>query len=201
MAHLKLSYFDMPGGRGEDCRIAMFMGGVDFEDDRIKFADWPQRKSETPLGAIPVLSVEGKGTLTQSNAILTYLGRTLELHPTDAWEAARHEALMSASEDLRVAIVPTFSMKDEAEKKQAREELVQTKLRPWAALNEREIEGPFVSGAKLNVIDLRIFVVVKWFIGGGVDYVPTSVFDDFPKLLALTKAVGEHEKVAAWYAK
>lgn len=200
MAQIKLSYFDIPGGRGEDCRIAMFMSGVDFDDDRIPFADWPQRKAKTPLGALPVMTVEGKGTLTQSNAILTYLGRSHGLHPTDPWESARHEALLGASEDLRVAMVPTFYMQD-AEQKQAREELVTTKVKPWAALTEGEIRGPFVSGDVLHVVDLRVFVMVKWFIGGGMDHIPGDVFDDFPKLLALSKAVETHEKVAAWYAR
>jgi glutathione S-transferase len=201
MADIKLSYFDVPGGRGEDCRIAMFMGGVDFEDDRIPFAEWPKRKPETPLGALPVLTVKGKGTITQSNAILTYFGRLHGLHPTDAWEAARHEALLGASEDLRVAMVPTFYMQDEGEKKRAREELARTRVRAWAALNEGEIVGPFVSGDVLHVVDLRLYVMVQWFIGGGMDHMPTDVFNDFPKLLALSKAVRAHEKVAAWYAR
>lgn len=201
MSKIKLSYFDVPGGRGEDCRLAMFVGGADFEDDRIPFAEWPQRKPGTPTGALPVMTVEGKGTITQSNAILTYLGRTLGLHPTDLWEAARHEALLGASEDLRVAVVPTYYIQDESEKKRAREELARNQVRSWAALNEREIAGPFVSGDVLHVVDLRLFVMVQWFIGGSMDHIPADVFDDFPKLMALSKAVRSHEKVAAWYAR
>lgn len=201
MANIKLTYFDVPGGRGEECRIAMFMSGVDFEDDRIPFAEWPQRKASTPLGALPLMTVEGKGTLTQSNAILVYLGRTLGMHPTDPWEAARHEALLGASEDLRVAMVPSFYIQDEAEKKRVREELARTKVRAWAALNEGEIKGPYVAGDVLHVVDLRIFVMVRWLIGGGMDHMPLDVLDDFPKLEGLAKKVGEHDKVVAWYAR
>lgn len=200
MAKVKLSYFDLPGGRGEDCRIAMSMAGVEFEDDRISFADWPERKSSTPLGALPVMTVDGKGTITQSNAILTFVGRSHGLHPSDLWEAARHEALLGASEDLRVAAVPTFYMQDD-ERKLAREELARTKLRTWAALNEAEIAGPFVAGDELNVVDLRLFVMVQWFVGGGMDHIPGDVFDDFPKLRALAEAVRAHEGVTAWYAR
>lgn len=152
MSTITLSYFDLPGGRGEDCRIAMFMAGVDFEDDRISFADWPGRKDSTPLGALPVMTIEGKGTITQSNAILTYLGRSHGLHPTDLWDAARHEALLGASEDLRVAVVPTFYIQDPEEKKKAREELAKTKVRSWAALVEGEIAGPYVSGSAVRVV-------------------------------------------------
>lgn len=201
MARMKLSYFDLPGGRGEDCRIAMFMSGVDFDDDRISFADWPQRKGDTPLGALPLLSVEGKGTITQSNAILTYLGRTLDMHPSDPWEAARHEALLGACEDLRVVVVPTFYIQDPEEKKKARQELARTSVKQWAALCESEIAGPFVSGDRLYVVDLRLYVMTQWFVGGVVEHTPADVFDEFPRLLALHAAVGEHEKVVAWYAR
>ncbi len=39
MSKVKLSYFDFSGGRGEACRLALFLGGVDFVDDRVKFDD------------------------------------------------------------------------------------------------------------------------------------------------------------------
>src|SRR5205823_3991649 len=55
MHKLKLTYFDMHGGRGEVARIALSIGGVAFEDRRVKFADWPALKPSTPFGAIPVL--------------------------------------------------------------------------------------------------------------------------------------------------
>jgi hypothetical protein len=34
-----------------------------------------------------------------------------------------------------------------------------------------------------------------------VDHVPTTVFDEYPKLLRLYHAVGEHPGVKAWLAK
>ena len=39
MAQLKLTYFDFHGGRGEPARLALFIGGIAFEDDRVKPAD------------------------------------------------------------------------------------------------------------------------------------------------------------------
>ena len=35
MAKLKLSYFDFHGGRGAPARIALSIGGIAFEDDRV----------------------------------------------------------------------------------------------------------------------------------------------------------------------
>ena len=92
MAKPKLTYFDFPGGRGEDSRIALHIAGVDFEDDRVKFADWAALKPSTPFGSIPVLTIEGKGQLAQSNTILRFIGANHGLHPSDPWLAGQHDA-------------------------------------------------------------------------------------------------------------
>ena len=36
MAKLKLTFFDFHGGRGEPARLALSIGGIPFEDDRVK---------------------------------------------------------------------------------------------------------------------------------------------------------------------
>lgn len=58
MPKLKLTYFDFHGGRGEPARLALSIGGISFEDDRITPSDWPARKSDTPFGALPVLDYQ-----------------------------------------------------------------------------------------------------------------------------------------------
>lgn len=199
-----LIYFDFPGGRGEDCRLALHLAGVDFEDRRIPGPGWPEVKPSTPYGALPVLEIEGKGRLAQSNAILRFVGSHHDLHPSDAWQAARHEALMAAVEDVRAAIAPTLRIKDEAEKKLQREELAAGPLKRWGAHLEAEIasaagDGPFVAGSKLNVVDLKLRGLVRWIASGALDHVPTDVFADFPKLTRVYEAVESDDRVRAWY--
>jgi glutathione S-transferase len=87
MAKIKLTYFDFHGGRGEPARLALSMGGVPFEDDRVLPSEWQQRKPNTPFGALPVLEVDGQ-RLAQSNAINRYVGKLTDLYPSDAWQAA-----------------------------------------------------------------------------------------------------------------
>ena len=113
----KLTYFDAPASRGEECRLALHVAGVDFEDDRIKRADWPALKPTTPFGSVPVLEMPGHPALAQSNAILVLIGRLHGLHPKDVFEAARHEAMMHHVEDLRVPAVA-----DDAHQGRGREE-------------------------------------------------------------------------------
>lgn len=202
MATTKLTYFDFPGGRGEDCRLALFIAGVDFDDDRVGSKAWPERKPGTPYGAMPVLEIEGKGKLAQSNTILRYIGRKYDLHPVDEWEAARHEAVMCAVEDLRFAVTPTFLIKDEDERKTAREELAEGFIQRWGANVEKQLgDAPFLGGHLINVADLKLFVVMKWFIGGKLDHIRTNVFEAFPKLSAHYEAVKTNPKVVEWYSR
>jgi len=201
MAKPKLTYFDAPVSRGEECRLALVLAGVEWEDVRIKRDDWMAMKPASPFGALPTFELPGRPVLGQSNAILALIGRLYHVHPKDDFEAARHEALLQHAEDLRAALGPSLRMTDDAEKKTARERFVQTFLPSWAAAVERQIEGPFVSGATPHVADVKLFVVTRWLTGGKVDHIPTTCLDGAPKLLALTRALADHDRVKAWYAK
>ena len=101
MSKPRLTYFDAPVSRGEECRLALHLAGVDFEDVRIKPADWPALKEQMPYGSLPVLELPGRGTFAHSNAILVLIGRRHGLHPEDDFEAARHQGMMEHVEDLR----------------------------------------------------------------------------------------------------
>ena len=99
MPKLKLTYFDFHGGRGEPAQLALSMGGISFEDDRLPPSDWQRRKPDTPFGALPVLEVDGQ-TLAESNAINRYVGKLTDLYPLDAWQAALCDEVMEAVEDI-----------------------------------------------------------------------------------------------------
>src|SRR5690349_19804151 len=140
MSKPRLIYFDAPVSRGEECRLALHLAGVDFDDVGIKGTDWPAMKEGTPYGALPVLELPGRPPLAHSNAILVMIGRRHGLHPTDEFEAARHEGMMQHVEDLRGQVGPTIRMGD-AEKKTAREALASGYMPQWAAAAEKNIGG------------------------------------------------------------
>jgi glutathione S-transferase len=201
MTKPKLTYFDAPVSRGEECRLALHLAGVAFEDNRVKGPDWPALKPTTPYGSMPVYEIPGKPALAHSNAILAMIGREHGMHPSDAFEAARHEGMMQHVEDMRHHVAPTIRLGD-AEKKIAREALVATYLPAWAGFAEKNIiDGPFFAGAKVSVVDLKIHMAVRWFLGGKVDHIPATIFDNYPKLMGVHDAVRDHAGVKAWYAK
>ena len=198
----RLIYFDFAGSRGEECRIALHLAGVDFEDVRLQSKDWPALKDSTPFGALPVLELPGKVPLAHSNAILVFIGRQHRLHPTGDFEAARHEALMCSVEDLRHSIAPTLRISDPEGKRKAREALAGNELKSWGSQVERQLrDGPFVAGATLQIADVKLYMMVRWLTSGTLDHVPTSVLDHCPKLLRLHKAVSEHPGVKGWLAR
>ena len=195
----KLTYFDFAGGRGEDCRLALHIAGVDFEDDRIARGEWMARKPTTPFGNLPLYEEDGR-VLAQSNAILQYLGRKHGLHPSDPFEAALHESVLSAVEELRGKI-PFARGLEEDDKKRVRTEFAEGTLQKWASGIESLIQGPFLSGDQLNVADLKLFISVSAYLNRTMDYIGPEYLDPFPKLLGLVQAVSDDPRVRSWYAK
>ncbi len=192
------TYFDFDGSRGLECRLALHVAGVPFEDVRLNREQWAATKPTLPFGAAPVLTVDGR-QLAQSTAILNYIGRGHGLHPTDPWTAAEHDAVMHSVEDLRTKVPGTREMPDD-EKKAAREAFAAGFLTQWARTISDRIRGPFLEGDALNVADLKLYVILRAYLSGGYDHIPGSFFDAFPKLVALHAAVDAHPEVRAYFA-
>ena len=202
MSRPKLTYFDAPVSRGEECRLALHIAGIDFEDNRLTRDEWLAMKPTTPFGSVPLLDMPGHPTLADSTAILVFLGRKHGLHPKDDFEAARHESVMSYVEVLRAHVTPTMRMEDPAQKKAAREALASTYLPTWGANVERQIgDGPFFGGAAIQVVDLKLYMTVRWFRGGALDHIPATVLSSSPKLNRVCDAVAEHPRVKDWSAR
>jgi glutathione S-transferase len=202
MTRPRLTYFDAPVSRGEECRLAFAIAGVDFEDRRISRDEWASLKPTTPFGTVPVLEVPGHAPIGHSNAILVYIGRRYGVHPADLLEAARHEAVMGAVEDLRAAAAATGRHSHEGEKRAAREQFAATTLVTWATHVEAQIgDGPFFGGPSPQVVDVKVYMGVRSFRRGVMDYIPTTCFDAFPKIVRLSEALEAHPAVKAWISR
>jgi prostaglandin-H2 D-isomerase / glutathione transferase len=197
----KVTYFDFPGSRGEEVRLALVIAGVAFEDDRIGRDEFARVKPDLPFGSLPIFDVPGHGVFSQSNAILRLIGRLHGLHPENPWDGARHDAVMEACEDLRQRLSATSRMADAAEKKAARQELAAGFIPRWARGIEGLIgQGPFVGGMRPAVADIKIHMIEKALSGGAYDEIPTTVLGPFAQLAVVARGVASHPAVLAWYA-
>lgn len=203
MARLKLSYFDFHGGRGEPARLALTIGGIDFEDDRIPMGAWAQRKPHTPFGSVPVLEVDGQN-VTQSNGINRYVGKLTGLYPIDAWQAALCDEAMDVVEEATFQMGTTFNL-PEAEKKAARLALADGALRLHLTRLQERLDargGRWFAGDQLSMADLKVFVWIGHLRSGKLDHVPTDLPDRVaPRLVEHYERVKAVPAIAAYYRR
>ena len=193
-----LTYFDFVGSRGLECRLALSVAGLPFEDDRIQIDQWRTLKGTVPFGALPIYTEDGR-SLSQSTPILLYIGRAHGLHPVDPWTAAEHEALMASVEDFREKVSVAKGLTDE-QKQQAREAFAAGWMAQWAQTVSDRIVGPFIEGDALQVADLKLYVILRSTRGGIYDHIAPTALDAWPKLSALFAAVEQHPGVSGWLA-
>lgn len=201
MAHYKLIYFDLDGGRGEPIRIALHAAGIDFEDHRVAFPAFQEMKKDLPFGCVPVLEVDGVA-VSQSNAIARYVGRMGGLYPEDERQALYCDEAMDVAEDISHYLGPTFGLQGEA-LKSAREQLVERRLSvflPGLAKLLARGGGKYFADNRLTVADLKVFVQTRWFRSGMLDHVPKDLVDTLAPALAEHQARIERDPVVvAWY--
>jgi glutathione S-transferase len=204
MPSLKLTYFDIHGGRAEPARLAMYIGGVAFEDERISFQDFGAKRGSYPFKRVPFLQIDGV-RLSQCNSINRYVGKLAGLYPSDPLEAAFCDEAMDAVEDIVSQQVVTMHIKDEAEKKAAREALADGPIALYLERLQAILEargGEYFADGRLTVADLKVMVWVRGLRAGILDYVPSDLPDKLaPKLVEHLDRVLAHPKVAEYHAR
>lgn len=202
MPKYKLTYFDIDGGRAEPIRIAFHTAGIDFEDNRISFAEFSEMRSSTRFNSVPVLEIDG-AQITQSNALSRYIGKMAGLYPVDDLQALYCDEVLGALEDLSHYIVRTFGLREE-ELQQAREKLVDGWLSTYLrGLDQLLIRGggEYFADNQLTVADLRAFVQTRSLCAGILDYVPTDIVQRVaPGLFDHQGRIDADPRVRAYYA-
>ena len=203
MSQLKLTYFDVHGGRGEPVRLALAIGGIAFDDHRFSFAEFPEVRKTTPFGQVPTLEVDGV-TVTQCDAMLRYAGKLAGLYPNDAFQALLCDEVMYVVEESIVRLGPTFRMTGE-EQKAARLALVNGPMTVYLQWLEKQLlahGGEYFADNRLTVADLKVFVDIRGLNSGRLDHVPTDLVEKVaPALNAHLQRISSLPAVQAYYAK
>lgn len=202
MSSYKLSYFDFDGGRGEPVRIAFHAAKIDFEDDRLSFQEFGAMRQSTRFNSVPVLEIDG-AQVTQTNAVLRYLGKLGGLYPNDDKQALYCDEVMGAVENLSHHIGATMGLQGE-ELREAREKLVDG----WLTVFLRGMDGLLTRGGgkyfadnRLTVADLKVLVLSRWLQSGALDHIPEDLVQQVaPGLIKHQELVAADPCVVAYYA-
>jgi len=206
MVHYKLIYFDLMG-RAEPARILFAEAGVEYEDHRVEYADWPTAKAEIkpPFGQVPILEVDGV-VLCQTKACDRFLAKKFHLAGKTELEQAQADMIVDCLEDTANPITPYFFEKDETKKAEGKKKYVEETLPGYltyleAILVSNHGGDHYFVGTELTWADI-VFVTYLDFISyndafGKVE----NPLAKFPKLSALHHRVVNHPKIAAWIAK
>jgi glutathione S-transferase len=222
MPKIKVTYFGIEAA-AEKVRLALCCAGLEFEDHRIDFSQWPELKKTTKYGQLPVMKVDDR-ELYQSEAQLRWVGRQGDgtLYPADADKAYEIDMVMGMHGDfvrlwqpcLYISMRPEYygypvgDAWDAAEKsakvKALRENFVVEHMPgQMKALSDKieEHGNKFLCGDAVTIADLLWYPQLTYFTKGVADHVPTTILDDYPAVVAWMARVKEVPAIKEWYSK
>jgi glutathione S-transferase len=210
---LKLTfiYFNVPFWRAEVGKIALFMGGIDFEN-RIVEGEEFQRVKENgklddgtliPFHQLPCLVVDGI-SIAQTAGIARFCGKLSGVYPkNDDVLAARIDQFLDMATDITNLISTTGRDEDDEAKKIKRQELCKGELARKLGMLDKNIrdESDWVLGFDLGLADIAIWRLMGWLSCGILDGIPTDLIKGFPRITRVCLAVDTHPKIQEWVTR
>ena len=199
ISHFAISYIFIAvdiEGAGEPVRLAFILAGIPFEDDRIKYADWPVLKPKTPNGQLPVLTINDGPMRSQSGAMIRYAGTldsTGSLYPKEKlYEIEEALGLIgdmqkSWTPPLYIGMRPSaFGYPDDFNKSSEGKAKVESMRKEWIAKELptflsrfedmiKQNGGMFLcGGSKPTIADCMAVPAIRNYTRGHVDYVDVN---------------------------
>ncbi|KAL5038536.1 hypothetical protein BDV3_006320 [Batrachochytrium dendrobatidis] len=201
---LKLTYFPFRA-KGEASRLALHIGGISFEDDRVSRQAFVAIKPLQPFSQIPVLTINKTIQIAQSIGIVKYTGILAGLYPTDCLlKAALVDQVILHMEDMGNLLYDTMSRPDTETVMQERRDIVQVKYPLMFEKLEQVLAqhsgGKWAVGDSITIADLSIYVMIAMAKEDMWVGVPDNIGDPFSRIMGVYQAVLEHPKVVEWEA-
>ncbi len=185
---LTLVYFPI-AGRAEAIRLTAAAGGLPFTNKVLTFPEFGQEKGKgtLPLGQVPILEIEStdsqgqKSTakVTQSSAILRFMGKKVGLYPTDEMKALKVDEYMCIMDDLLQPLINTImgavklNVRDTEwsmeEKMEIRKKWIVTTLSKYVGKIEEDLkhsESGWLVGNSVTIADIKLFTELAWIESG-----------------------------------
>ncbi|CDW88198.1 glutathione s-transferase [Stylonychia lemnae] len=189
---MKLVYFDVYG-RAEPIRMLLNHAKVEFEDFRIGFAEWPALKAgDNPVlefEQVPVLVLDNGKVLSQTKAIMRYLGLQYGYLPTDAYEAYLVDSYLDAFNDLMHPFALARWEKDEEKKKEILANWLANTFPKFLTAFEKRLESQghskFLVGEKLTIADFSFSSLISVIVYNELSETSATLretYETFPRL-------------------
>lgn len=172
--------------------------GVHWEQIRVDVAGGEQTRPDylalNPKGRVPVL-VTPEGLLTETGAILEYLGKTAlpDLVPLDPLHRARMREIMyylaSTMHVNHAHMRRGYRWADQESSYKDMQAKVPETMAASSAYVENLIEGPYLFGDAPTLADFYLYTVTTWLGRDGVE------IEDYPKLAAFKAAMESRASV------
>jgi len=194
-------------GRAEALRLALYIGDIPFEDERLTPTEFVTLKPTLPYGSLPILTVDDT-VYAQSSAILRYCGKLAGLYSDDPIEAIRIDEIIDTVIDFVSGLEQVANSRDDDDEAtyeaNTRLHLDQSIPRYFGGLEKRLNEfgdGPWAVGDSVTIADLAIYVCLLNIQAGAFDHVPVDLLQPYGRVLTCFAAVMAHTSVAEWNAK
>lgn len=183
-------------------RLAMIIGKIPFEDDRVTFDKWPALKPNTPLGSVPVAHIDGK-EFVQTMALTRYVGKLSDLYPACAMKALTVDQIVETVMDMQTSLFSYKGSDRNEDMKAAREAMIKVDgPRYWGGCDkmlEKISSGPFVLGDEISIADICITGIFLFVKSEFLDFVPPNALDGYPRMDKVFRSVMTIPEVSAWY--
>ncbi|CAH8651317.1 unnamed protein product [Schistosoma intercalatum] len=163
--HIKVIYFN-GRGRAESIRMTLVAAGVNYEDERISFQDWPKIKPTIPGGRLPAVKItDNHGHvkwMVESLAIARYMAKKHHMMGGTEEEYYNVEKLIGEAEDLEHEYYKTL-MKPEEEKQKIIKEILNGKVPVLLDIICESLKastGKLAVGDKVTLADLVLIAVI-----------------------------------------
>ena len=159
-----------------------------IENDKAKRPDWFLAIS--PHAKVPVLTIDDKDSLFESNAIAEYLDETVapRLHPEDPIARARNRAWTDYLPSFAAAVSGSMYADSDEEFKAKAAKIAEPFGKLNDALAKRGNAGPYFNGPKLSLVDAGYAPFLQRFTF--MDRLrPVGIIERFPQLAAWRDAL------------
>ncbi|MBM08502.1 MAG: glutathione S-transferase [Magnetovibrio sp.] len=207
---MKLSfiYLDFPFWRAEVGKIALHIGGVEFENKIISREEFQRVKANgqlddgtiIPFHQFPCLLVD-EIPIAQTAGIARFCGKLSGIYPeNDALLAARIDQFLDFATDITVLVFNSGVDDDEVIRREKREELFRGELARKLQILEKNINdnSNWVIGSDLGLADIAIWRLMGWLSSGMVDGIPTTFLKGYKRIAQVCSAVDAHPKIQEW---